>query len=174
MINCNYQLMEHGIYEPTNGREYTTFKSLILQAASERATKLKHENKVWFKHSLATLLPIITDRENLLHLLLHTDPSNYDSIRDIKHDLKLAQNNVTDSIDLDKARWSAFQAARIHKMRFTPKQAWKGVKILVGGKESHHIKPVVMRPVQTLPSNPSTGHHQSRQPFTLTQTHRSL
>ena len=30
-------------------------------------------------------------------------------------------------------------------MRFTPKEAWKGVKILVGGKESHHIKPVVMR-----------------------------
>ena len=36
-------------------------------------------------------------------------------------------------------------SARIHKMRFTPKEAWKGVKILVGGKESHHIKPVVMR-----------------------------
>ena len=30
-------------------------------------------------------------------------------------------------------------------MRFTHKDSWKGVKILVGGKESHHIKPVVMR-----------------------------
>ena len=30
-------------------------------------------------------------------------------------------------------------------MIFTPKEAWKGVKILFGGKESHHIKPVVMR-----------------------------
>ena len=30
-------------------------------------------------------------------------------------------------------------------MIFTPKEACKGVKILVGGKESHQIKPVVMR-----------------------------
>ena len=113
--------MEHRIYEPTDGQEYTTFNSLILQAASERATKIKHKNKGWFNHSLATLLPVITNRDNLLHLLRHTDPSNYDSIHEIKHDLKLVQNNVTNSIDLSKARWSAFQAARIHEMIFTPK-----------------------------------------------------
>ena len=140
----NLSLMEHGIYKTTDGQEYTKFNSLILQSASETATKLKHENKGWFNHSLATLLPVITNRDNLLHLLRHTDSSNCDSIREIKHELKLAQNNVTDSIDLAKARWSDFQAARIHKMRFTPKEAWKGVKILVGGKESHHIKPVVV------------------------------
>ena len=126
--------MEHGIYEPTEGQEYTTFNSLILQSASETATKLKYENKGWFNHSLATLLPVITSWDNLLHLLQHTDPSNYDSIHEIKHDLKLVQNNVTDNIVLAKARWSDFQAARIHKMQFTPKAAWKGVKILVGGK----------------------------------------
>ena len=57
----------------------------------------------------------------------------------------MVQNNVTNNIDLSKARWSAFQAAWIHKIIFTPKEAWKGVKILFGGKESHHIKPVVMR-----------------------------
>ena len=137
--------MEHEIYKLTDGKEYTTLNSLILQAASKTATKLKHKNKGWFNHSLATLLPVITNRDNLLHLLRHTDPSNYDSICEIKHELKLVQNNVTDSIDLYKVRWSAFQAARIHKIRFTPKEAWKRVKILVGGKESHHIKPVAMR-----------------------------
>ena len=30
-------------------------------------------------------------------------------------------------------------------MKFTPKQAWKSVRVLVGGRESHHVKPVVMR-----------------------------
>ena len=30
-------------------------------------------------------------------------------------------------------------------MKFTPKQAWKAVRVLVGGRESHHLKPVVMR-----------------------------
>ena len=62
-------LMEHGIYEPTDGQEYITFNSLILQAASETATKLKHENKGWLNHSLATLIPVITNLDNLLHLL---------------------------------------------------------------------------------------------------------
>ena len=57
----------------------------------------------------------------------------------------MVQNNVTDSIDLSKERWSAFQAARIHKIQFTPKEVWKRVKILVGGKEIHQIKPVIMR-----------------------------
>ena len=127
-------LTEQGIYEPTKGQEYTTFNSLILQSASETDTKLKYENKGWFNHSLAILLTVITNRDNLLHLIRHTDPSNHDSICVIKHDLKLVQNNVTDSIDLAKARWPAFQAARIHKMRFTPKEAWKRVKLLVGGK----------------------------------------
>ena len=108
--------MEHGIYEPTKGQEYTTFNSLILQAANETATKLKYDNKGWFNHYLVTLLPVITNRVNLLHLLRHTDTSNYDSIRVIKHDLKLVQNNVTGSIYQAKARWSASQAARINKM----------------------------------------------------------
>ena len=30
-------------------------------------------------------------------------------------------------------------------MKLTPKDAWKAVKILVGGKESHHNNPVVMQ-----------------------------
>ena len=57
----------------------------------------------------------------------------------------MAQHDVTNNIELAKAKWSAFQAKRIHKMRFTPKDALKEVNILVGGKESHYIKPVVMR-----------------------------
>ena len=61
------------------------------------------------------------------------------------HTFKLAQHVVTNSIDLAKANWSASHAERIHNMRFPPKDAWKGVKVLIGGKTSHHINPVVMR-----------------------------
>ena len=86
----------------------------------------------WFHHSVDTLLPVITQRDYLLHLVRHTDPSEYESIRSLKHHLKLAQDVVTDSIYLAKATWSALQAKRIHNMRFTPKDVWKGVKILVG------------------------------------------
>ena len=62
-------LMEHGIYEPIKGQEYTTFNSLILLAARETATKLKYDNKGWFNHFLETFLPVITNRGNLIHLL---------------------------------------------------------------------------------------------------------
>ena len=53
-------LMEHRIYEPTEGQEYTTLNYRILQAASKTATKLKYDNKGWFNHYLVTLLPVIT------------------------------------------------------------------------------------------------------------------
>ena len=33
----------------------------------------------------------------------------------------------------------------MHDINFIPKQAWKAVQVLVGGRESHHVKPVVMR-----------------------------
>ena len=59
-VKLHLSLMQHGIYEPTKGQRYTTFNSLIFRAASNTATKLKHENKGWFHHSLATLLPVIT------------------------------------------------------------------------------------------------------------------
>ena len=59
--------------------------------------------------------------------------------------LSTAQEIVSDTISLAKATWSAHLAQQVHNMRFTPKQAWKEVRVLVGGRESHHIKPVVMR-----------------------------
>ena len=62
-------LMEHGIYETTEGQEYITLKSFIIQAARKTSTKLKYENKGWVNHSLATFLPVITNQDNLLHLL---------------------------------------------------------------------------------------------------------
>ena len=54
-------LMEHGIHESTDGQEYTTFNYLILQAASETATKLKYENKGCLNQFLETFLPVITN-----------------------------------------------------------------------------------------------------------------
>ena len=59
--------------------------------------------------------------------------------------LTAAQHVVTDNISLAKAAWSAFQANKIHNMRFTPKTAWESVKVLAGGMASHHKAPTVMR-----------------------------
>ena len=35
--------------------------------------------------------------------------------------------------------------SKVNDMKLTPKQAWKAVWVLVGGRESHHVKPVVMQ-----------------------------
>ena len=41
----HHSLMLNGIYEPTNGHEYTKFNELILEAARVTATKLRSENR---------------------------------------------------------------------------------------------------------------------------------
>ena len=55
-----------------------------------------------------------------------------------------AQVEVTDSIALAKAVWLAHQADIVHNMCFSPREAWKSVRILAGGLTSHHIQPTVM------------------------------
>ena len=57
----------------------------------------------------------------------------------------MAQEIVTDTISIAKSTWSAHLAQKVQDMKFTPKQAWKSVRVLVGGRESHNIKPVVMQ-----------------------------
>ena len=136
--------MQNNIYnfEPTDGEDYTSFNEIILQSAQATATKVKFENKGWFHFSKYQLLPTITRRDELLHFL-RTAPLHAKT--GLKQALSTAQDIVTDTISLAKATWSAHLAEQVHAMRFTPKQAWKAVRVLVGGRESHHVKPVVMR-----------------------------
>ena len=59
--------------------------------------------------------------------------------------LQAAQVIFTNYVTLAKAAWSLHQAEIVHTMRFTPKDAWRSVKILAGGLTSHHEMPTVMR-----------------------------
>ena len=88
------------------------------------------------------ILPAITHCDQLLYSL-RTATSH--AATGIKTVLTTAQEIVTDTISIAKATWSAHLAQKVNNMKFTPKQAWKAVRVLVGGRESHHIKPVVMR-----------------------------
>ena len=122
-------------------RDYTTFNADILKAGLQTATRKKTENKGWFHHSEQTLLPIISYSDYFLHHLRmwdHDDPL-------LTVQLKLSQYVVTNNIALAKAAWSLHQAEKIHEIRFNPKQAWESVKVLAGGKSSHHKAPTVMR-----------------------------
>ena len=49
------------------------------------------------------------------------------------------------TISLEKSTWSAHLAQQLQDMKFTPKQAWKAVQMLVVYREIHHVKPEVMR-----------------------------
>ena len=135
--------MEQNVYnfEPTDGVDYTTFNKLILQSAQATATKRRSEDKGWFHHSKSALLPAIVRRYQLLHSIL---TASSHAVFGIRNTLTAAQEIVIDTISLAKATWSSHLAQQVHDMRFTPKQAWKSVRVLVGGKESHHVKPVVM------------------------------
>ena len=52
---------------------------------------------------------------------------------------------MDDTIAPEKAVWSAYQAEKIHSMRFNTKEAWESVHILSGGYTSHHVLPTAMR-----------------------------
>ena len=103
----------------------------------------KNDNQGWFHHSENILLPIISNRDHLLHKLRTTDSPT--EVIFWKTHLDRSQNKVTDNISLAKSAWSALQAEQIHNMRFNPKTAWESVKVLAGGMTSHHKTPTVMR-----------------------------
>ena len=129
-------------YSSTDLSNYTLFNQLILKYAAETATKTKSSYKGWFHFSKSTLLPATTHCDRILHTI-HTVTSV--DISPIKKALNAAQNVVTDTISLAKATLSSYQADRINAMKFTPKDAWKSVKILVEVKEIHHKNPFVIR-----------------------------
>ena len=136
--------MESDIYNlnPLDGTDYTTYNKLLLKSATDNATKLRSEDKRWFYHSKDALLPAIMRRDQLLHSLC-TATSHTATV--IKTALTTAQEIVTDTISLAKYTWSSHLAQKVNDMKFTPKQAWKAVQVLVGGRKIHHVKPVVMR-----------------------------
>ena len=136
--------MKREIYNlnPVEGMDYTTYNELILKPATETATTLRFEEKGWFYHSKDAIIPAITHRGQLLHSL-RTATSH--AATPIKIALTTAHEIVTDTISLEKATWSAHLAQKVHDMKFTPKQAWEAVWVLVVGREYHHVKPVVMR-----------------------------
>ena len=59
--------------------------------------------------------------------------------------LKVAQLSVDYAIALAKAAWSAYQAEKIHSMRFNPKDAWDSVCVLSEGDTIHNSSPTVMQ-----------------------------
>ena len=118
-------------FEPTNGNDYTSFNQLILHTDQTTATKPKFENKGWFHFSKDAILPAISRCDKLLQSLR---TATFQATQYLKQALTLAQEVVTNSIALAKATWSAHLDQQVHNMKFSPKQAWKAVKILVGGK----------------------------------------
>ena len=89
------------------------------------------------------LIPAIHHRDRLLHHLRSQDSSEYTTA--IRAQMQAAQVIVTDYVTLAKAAWSLHQAEIVYTMHFTPKDAWRSVKILAGGLTSHHEMPTVMR-----------------------------
>ena len=118
-------------FEPTNGNDYTSFNQLILHAAQTTATEPKFENMGWFHFSKDALLPAISRRDKLLHSLRTV---TFQATQYLKQALTLSQEVVTNLIALAKATWSSHLAQQVHNIKFSPKQAWKAVKILVRGK----------------------------------------
>ena len=93
--------------------------------------------------TMVELLPIIANRDYLLHHLRNQYPTLH--LTHLRILLKDAQTKVTDNIYLAKAAWCSHQADSIHSIRHTPKSAWESIKVLAGGMSSHQKSLTVMR-----------------------------
>ena len=116
----------------------------MLEAGNNTATISNQKNKGWFHFSRNCLLPLIEERDTLISDSLTLRIGKGDS-SDAKLRLKVAELSVDDAIALEKAAWSAYQAEKIHSMRFNTKEACESVLVLSAGYTSHHTSPTVMR-----------------------------
>ena len=103
----------------------------------------KQKNKCWFHHSIDILRSLIETRNGIL-----TEYWTFGIVRgDTCFTKQVIQNQKQEfnySIALPKADWSAYQAERIHSMRFNHREAWDSVKSIYCGEKIHHKNPTIM------------------------------
>ena len=126
------------------GTKYSNYNKHSLEAGRNTTTISNQKNNGWFHFSRDSLLPLIEERDAMLSDYRTLGIGKVYSL-EAKQRLKFAQLAVDDAIVLAKSAWSAYQAEKIHSMRFNPKEEWESVRVISGGDTSHHSSPTVMQ-----------------------------
>ena len=64
--------------------------------------------------------------------------------KELYEELQEKQKVINDAVVIAKSKWYDGLADKIHDMNINPKLAWESIRIITGGKTTHHKKENVM------------------------------
>ncbi len=127
-----------------NNMDYDSYQEAILQAGALTATHHKKQCTGWFQMSRATLAPLLTERNQVLHALKCTHHLSPDIHATMQSDLKQLNRHIVHAVSYAKATWYADVCSKIHNMRMDRRLAWAHIHLLTKGKAAHHEKKTTM------------------------------
>ena len=91
--------------------------------------------------SRATLAPLLTERNQILHALKHTHHLSPSIHTTMQSDLKRLNHHIAHAVSHAKAIWYADVCSKIHDMPMDPRLAcWAHIRLLTKGEAAHHEK----------------------------------
>jgi hypothetical protein len=111
---------EHLLQITNNNMDYDSYQEAILQAGALTATHHKKQCTGWFQMSRATLAPLLTERNQVLHALKRTHHLSPDIHATMQSDLKQLNRHIAHAVSHAKATWYADVCSKIHNMSWIP------------------------------------------------------
>ena len=105
---------------------------------------IKERCQGWYEFSKNELMPVIEEKNRLVHTLRHADGIPDAAIISLRCHLKRITKHVKDMVLLAKSRWYSNICGRIHDMRMNPRLSWENIRTLTGGESAHHKRVINM------------------------------
>ena len=122
---------------------YKDFNELLIEAAKEAATSPLRVDKSWFAYNKEILMPLIDERNGLLHQT-RTSGLSPDELEVRKGKLRELQKYIQDQSRAAYEKYAQDLAEKISNMNFNPHAGWISVYTLAEGEAGHHKKPKTM------------------------------
>ena len=116
------------------------FSNFIMTSTKESATVPFKMNSGWYNLSSDIFKPFMDKRLRILDLIRQ---NNVD-VKTAKSIARTVKNNLQDSIESAKSRWSNHLAERIREMSYLTKDAWSTVNKLREWIQGPHITPNII------------------------------
>ena len=131
---CNKYLLELTSCDMS----YNNLCKAVVRAGKETAIAIGRKCEGWYTASKDILAPAIQEKNCLRHRLHDSGSLDPNEIAAIKMPLKVVNKRNHDLVEMAKAKWYKGVCSKIHEMNMDPRLAWENIRILTGGKTSHH------------------------------------
>ena len=107
--------------------KYEAYMEILEQAAIETSSAPPKVDRAWFDYDRANLMPLIEERNVLLHATRQSDLSPEESIQ-TKRLLKDKQMQIQEKTKIALSKWYGHQASLVANIDMDPWTAWKASK----------------------------------------------